>query len=468
MIPHRQEAQAVHSQRYSLTEGSIWKAMLFFAFPVLLGNIFQQLYNAFDAWCVGNYINDEALAAVSSSGSLIFMMISFFNGVAMGAGVVIARSFGAKEYDTMSKAIHTAIAFGLVAGAVLTVVGVALTPLILQWMGTPAEVLPQSIEYFRFYFSGAIFTVMYNIFVGILHAVGDSKHPLYYLIVSTFINIALDMLFVAVLRLGVGSAAVATTISQGISALLCCIHLLRIDAPYRVSLKLVGFDKKSLLEIVRYGLPSGIQNSVIALANVFVQSNINSFGKYAMAGCGSYSKLEGFAFLPVTCFAQALSTFVGQNLGAHNHDRVKKGVGFGILCSCAMAAVFGTIAYIFAPQLIGFFSETQEAINFGTEHMRTICLFFFLLAFSHCMAGIMRGAGKATVPMFTMLASWCVLRVTYITIALKFVNKLTTVSWAYPITWTVSGIILLTYFLKADWIHAFDRAEEKAKQREEI
>ena len=301
----------MHSKRYSLTEGSIWKAMLLFAMPVFLGNVFQQLYNAFDAWCVGNYIGDNALAAVSSSGSLIFMMVSFFNGVSMGAGVIIARSFGAKHYEDMDKAIHTAIAFGLVTGAILTVAGVALTPIILQWMGTPTDVLPESIEYFRYYFCGAIFTVMYNIFVGILHAVGDSKHPLYYLIFSAFINVALDMLFVDGLDLGVGSAAIATTVSQGVSALLCFVHLIRIDAPYRVSIRKIRFHKESLKQIIRYGLPSGVQNSVIALANVFVQANINSFGKAAMAGCGSYSKLEGFAFLPVTCFTQALSTFVG-------------------------------------------------------------------------------------------------------------------------------------------------------------
>lgn len=438
--------------------------MLLFALPVFLGNVFQQLYNAFDAWCVGNYIGDNALAAVSSSGSLIFMMVSFFNGVAMGAGVVISRAFGAKDYDGMGKAIHTAIAFGLVTGALLTVAGVVLTPLILQWMGTPPEVLPESISYFRYYFCGAIFTVMYNIFVGILHAVGDSKHPLYYLIFSAIINVGLDMLFVAGLHWGVGSAAVATTISQGISAFLCLIHLVRVDAPYRVHIKKVCFHKKSLGDVLRYGIPSGVQNSMIALANVFVQTNINSFGKAAMAGCGSYSKLEGFAFLPVTCFTQALSTFVGQNLGAGKHDRVKKGVGFGIACSCVMAELIGVLSYLFAPQLIGFFSETQEAINFGARHMQTICLFYCLLAFSHCMAGIMRGAGKATVPMFTMLACWCLIRVAYITIAVKVVNELTTVSWAYPITWTLSSIIFLIYFLKADWIHTFDRMEAKYKK----
>ena len=446
------------AKRNSLTEGPIWKAMLLFALPVFLGNVFQQLYNAFDAWCVGNYIGDDALAAVSSSGSLIFLMISFFNGVSMGAGVIIARAFGAKHYDTMRKAIHTAIAFGLATGLALTVAGVALTPVILRWMGTPADVLPNSIEYFRYYFCGAIFTVMYNIFVGILHAVGDSKHPLYYLIFSTFVNIVLDMLFVAVLRFGVGSAAIATTISQGVSAALCFLHILRVDAPYRVSIREIGFHKESLLQIIRYGLPSGVQNSVIALANVVVQTNINSFGKAAMAGCGSYSKLEGFAFLPVTCFTQAITTFVGQNLGAGRHDRVKKGVAFGVVCSCLMAEIVGVISYVYAPELIGIFSETEEAIAYGAQHMKTICLFYFLLAFSHCIAGVMRGAGKATVPMFTMLACWCVFRVTYISVAVRFVNKLTTVSMAYPITWTLSSIIFLIYFLKADWIHNFDRA----------
>lgn len=444
-------------ERHSLTEGPIWKVLILFALPVFLGNLFQQLYNAFDAWCVGNYIGDEALAAVSSSGSLIFMMVSFFNGLAMGAGVVIARSFGAKQYGDMSKAIHTAIAFGLIAGLFLTVAGVALTPTILRWMGTPEEVLPRSIQYFRYYFCGAIFIVMYNIFVGILHAVGDSRHPLYYLMLSTAVNILLDMLFVAVLGFDVGAAAIATTISQGISALLCFLHMLRVDAPYRISLSQIRIDRHSLWQIIRYGLPSGVQNSVISIANVFVQTNINSFGKAAMAGCGSYSKLEGFAFLPVTCFSQALSTFVGQNLGAGQHDRAKKGAIFGILCSCLVAELIGILSWIFSPQLIGLFSDSEVSIQLGALHMRTICLFYFLLAFSHCIAGILRGAGKATVPMFTMLACWCVFRVSYISIAVKLVPRLTTVSWAYPITWTLSGIIFLIYFLKADWLHSFDR-----------
>ena len=447
--------------KYSLTEGSIWKAMLMFALPVFLGQVFQQFYNTFDSWCVGHFIGDNALAAVSSSGSLIFMMVSFFNGLAMGAGVVIARHYGAQDYEKVNKTIHTAVAFGLCTGTALTIAGVTFTPIILQWMGTPEEVLPESISYFRYYFCGAIFTVLYNIFVGIHHAIGDSRHPLYFLIISTCTNIVLDLLFVAILGFGVGSAAVATTISQGISALLCCIHLVGLDAPYRLRLKAVCFHRESLLQIIRFGLPSAVQNSVIALANVFVQTNINAFGKAAMAGCGAYSKLEGFAFLPVMCFSQALSTFTGQNLGAKQHDRVKKGVGFGIVCSVTMAEVIGVLSYVFAPQMIGFFAESQEAIDFGTNHMRTICLFYCLLAFSHCIAGIMRGAGKATVPMFTMLICWCLIRVSYISIAVEYNPVLTTVSWAYPITWTLSSLVFLIYFLKADWIHNFDRIEAK-------
>ncbi len=449
------------SRQSSLTEGSIWKSMLLFALPIFLGNIFQQFYNAFDSWTVGNFLGEDALAAVSSSGSLIFMMVGFFNGVAMGAGVIIARYFGASDYDSMGKAIHTDVAFGLASGIVLTVLGVVFTPTILQWMGTPSDVLPQSISYFRWYFSGAVFTVMYNIFVGILHAVGDSRHPLYYLIFSSFVNVVLDLLLVGHFRFGVGSAAIATTISQGISALLCCIRLVRCQAPYQLKLKQVRFHWDSLKQIVTYGLPSGIQNSVIAIANVVVQTNINSFGKAAMAGCGAYSKLEGFAFLPITCFTQALSTFVGQNLGAKKYDRVKQGVLFGILCSTVLAEVVGIVSWIFAEPLIGLFNDQPLVVSFGARHMRTICLFYFLLAFSHCIAGILRGAGRASVPMVTMLVCWCALRVSYITIAVKQVNELETVSSAYPLTWTCSSIIFLIYFLKADWMHTFEKAEQK-------
>ncbi len=450
--------------KHTLTEGSIWKAILLFAFPIFLGQVFQQLYNTFDAWCVGYFINDDAMGAVTSSGSLIFLMVSFFNGLAMGAGVVIARYYGAKNDEAVSKTIHTAIAFGLCTGTALTIVGTTCTPIIIRWMGIPEETMKYAVPYYRYYFCGAIFTVMYNIFVGIHHAVGDSRHPLYYLICSTMVNVVLDLLLVGVLGIGVGAAALATTIAQGISAALCCIHLMRSKDASHLYLRKIRFHLQSFREIIRFGLPSAVQNSVIALANVVVQSNIFAFGSNAVNGCGAYSKLEGFVFLPVMCFSQSLSTFTGQNLGARQHDRVKKGVGFGIACSLIMAEMIGVLSYVFAPELIGIFAKSEAAIDFGTRHMRTICLFYGLLAFSHCIAGIMRGAGKATVPMFTMLACWCLIRVSYITVAVKFNPVLTTVSWAYPISWTLSSIIFLVYFLKADWIHNFDRIEAQKAQ----
>lgn len=454
------QALSQKSPKNNLTEGTIWKKILFFALPIFLGQVFQQLYNTFDSLIVGKFLGDEALAAVSSSGSLIFMMVGFFSGVAMGAGVIIAKEYGAKNYKAMRLAIHTDVAFGLTAGILLTVLGVCFTPTILKWMHTPADVLPQSIQYFRFYFCGAVFTVMYNIFVGILQAVGDSRHPLYYLIFSSLVNVTLDLILVGGFRFGVGAAALATTISQGLSAFLCLLQLLRSKTEYRLNLKEVGFHWESLKNIVRFGLPSGIQNSVIALANVVVQTNINSFDQFAMAGCGSYFKVEGFAFLPITCFAQALSTFVGQNLGAKNYDRVKKGVRFGILCSVTMAELVGIVFWFFAPVFIGLFSDSPDVIEFGVKQAKVESLFYCMLALAHCIAGIMRGAGKATVPMFTMLGFWCVLRVTYITIALRFVNDIRVIFSAYPLTWGTSCIVFLLYFWKADWLHNFERLEK--------
>lgn len=445
----------MQTSQTNLTEGSIVKKLVLFALPIFLGNVFQQLYNICDSLVVGLYLDDNALAAVTSSGNLIFMFVGFFNGVAMGAGVIIARYFGAKNYKGMEAAIHTDVAFGLVTGVILTILGVSLTPIILQWMGTPEEVLPNSISYFRCYFMGAVFTVMYNIFVGILHAMGDSRHPLYYLIFSSILNVGLDFLFLE-LGFGVGSAAVATTVSQGVSACLCAIRLLRLEGPGRLVIHKIRFHKQSLLSIIRYGLPSGVQNSVIGMANVVVQSNINSFGAAAMAGCGAFSKLEGFAFLPVTCFAQGLSTFVGQNLGAKQYQRAKKGAVFGSLCSVVMAETIGILFYFAIPKLILLFNCSAEAAAFGVTHCRTVCLFFCLLAFSHCAAGILRGAGRTTVPMITMLLCWCLLRVTYITVALRYIPVFQTISWAYPLTWFSSSVLFLVYLLKSNWLHAFD------------
>ena len=437
----------------ALTEGPIRRSLIFFALPIFLSNLFQQLYNSADSIIVGAFLGKEALAAVSSSGNLIFLLVGFFNGTAVGAGVVIAKYFGAKQYDDMRKAIHTDLAFGIAAGIILTVLGVAMTPVILRWMGTPENVLPNSIEYFRVYFYGASAVVLYNISVGILQAVGDSRHPLYYLIFSALLNVVLDLLFIGVFKMGVGSAAAATAISQAVSAILCIAQLLRTKEVYKVSVRQIRFHKGMLGRILRFGLPSGVQNSVIAIANVVVQSNINAFGDNAMAACGSYSRIEGFAFLPITCFSMALTTFIGQNLGAKKFDRAKAGAKFGIFCSVIMAEIIGVLIWILAPYCIDLFIEgdgAEEVIALGTRQCRTEALFYCLLAFSHCIAGICRGAGKANIPMFIMLACWCLVRIVYISIAVHFIPSIGVIFWAYPITWGLSSVILLLYYLRSD------------------
>ena len=441
-----------------MTEGTIWKRITAFALPIFLGNLFQQLYNTADSLIVGNFLGSNALAAVSSSGNLIFLMVGFFNGIAMGAGVVIARYYGAKEFDRVRKSVHTTIALGIAAGIVLTVAGTILTSRILVWMGTPADVLPESTTYFRIYFMGSLSFVMYNIFVGILQSVGDSRHPLAYLIFSSVVNVLLDLLFVGVMGFGVGAAALATILSQLLSALLCLYRLVyKSPEDYRVILRSIRFDLPMLKQIIANGLPAGFQNSIIAFANVIVQSNINKFGKMAVAGCGAYSKIEGFGFLPITCFSMALTTFISQNLGAKQYGRAKKGARFGNLCSIAMAELVGIFLYLTIPVLVRAFNRTPEVIAYGTAQARTVTLFYFLLSFSHCIAGILRGAGKASVPMFTMLCSWCIIRVTYITVILRLIPDIRMIFWAYPLTWSISSVVFLVYFLKADWVHGFEK-----------
>ncbi len=450
-----------HAKRRSesvkdMTQGNPYSQIIAFALPIFLSQVFQQLYNTADTLIVGRFLGTNALAAVSSSGTLIFLLVSFFNGTSMGAGVVVSKYFGAKDNDKISRAIHTNIVFSLLCGVVLTLVGVFLTPIFLVWMKTDPDVLPEAIEYFRYYFLGSLAMIMYNACRGIMSALGDSKRPLYYLIFSSLLNVALDVLFVAGFGWGVWSAAVATVLSQAASVVLCLRHLLVKDQIYSVQLKKLRIDKAMLLEIIRYGLPAGVQNSVIAFANTIVQTQINSFGKYATAAYGTHGKIEGFAFLPIVSFNMAISTFISQNLGAGLHDRVKQGARFGIVAAVLMAELVGVLCYIFAPQLIGLFDNNAEVIRLGTMQARTVSLFFFLLAYSHSIAAVCRGAGKAFVPMFIMLGVWCVLRICYIAYVSHTFGELSYIYWAYPITWAISSVMYLIYYLKGDWIHGFD------------
>lgn len=442
-----------------MTEGSITKKLVLFALPLFTGQLLQQLYNVVDSVVVGNVLGKEALAAVSTTGSLIFLMVGFITGLFMGGGVIIGKRYGAKDYEGVKIATHTGLTFALIMGIVLTVVGVFITPYILRWMGTPDDVMPNSVLYFRIYFLGGLGNVMYNACCGVFQAVGDSKHPLYYLIVSTVINTVLDIAFVRFLGFGIGGAAAATIIAQFVSAGLAFYKLTKVEGPHRIFPDELRIDKETLKSELRIGFPTGIQNSVIAIGNVVVQSNINAFGSVAMAGCGSYFKLEGFVFLPITCMSMALTTFVSQNLGAGQFDRVRKGARIGSIISVSCAEIIGVLVFTLAPILLRMFSSEAEVLAVGARQARTESLFYCLLALNHCLAGILRGAGKTKVPMVVMLSSWCLLRITYITIIVRFIPVVNVIFWAYPLTWSVSAIAFLIYYFKADWIHNFAKYE---------
>ncbi len=440
-----------------MTVGKPYSVILRFALPVFLSQIFQQLYNTADTFIVGKFLGTDALAAVSSSGNLIFLMISFFEGLAIGAGIVIARYFGAGNKERVSAAMHTTVLFGVFNGVLLTALGVLLTPHLLRLMNTDVEVLPLAVEYFRYYFFGALAMVMYNICRGIMNALGDSRRPLYYLIFSSLLNVLLDILFVGVFRLGVWSAAIATVISQAASVLLCLRYLCKKSFEYRIEFKKLRLHPSILKEIIRYGFPSGIQNSMIGLANVVLQSQVNSFGKMAMAAFGTQAKVEGFAFMPIMSFNMAVTTFVGQNLGARQYDRAKKGARFGILSAVVLAELIGITYYTVAPDLIGIFDSSPEVVRIGAAYARTTSLFYCLLAFSHSVAAVCRGAGKAFVPMSIMLSVWCVIRLIYVMSVMHFVGEIEYIFWAYPITWTISSVIYFIYYNFCDWVHGFEK-----------
>ena len=429
----------------SLTEGSVAKGMLVFAIPIFFSNLFQQLYNAVDSLIVGNFLGGNALAAVGSSGSLIFLLTGFVNGVSLGAGVLIARHYGAKDSEALKRTVHTTVALGIAASVVLTVLGVLFTPQILRWMGTPEDVFVNSVVYFRVYFLGSTAVVLYNIGASILQSVGNSRSPMYYLIAASLLNVVLDLLFIGVFHFGVGAAALATIISQAASAFLAFRQPTLSREDCGVRWRQVRFHGATLRAVVAQGVPSGVQNSVISLANVIVQANINSFGAQAMAGCGAYSKIEGFAFLPVTCFSMALATFVSQNIGAAKLDRVRKGMRFGLITSPLLAEGIGLAIFGLAPLLIGAFNNEPDVIAFGVQQARTVALFYCLLAFSHCCAGILRGLGRPTIPMVIMLAIWCALRITYITVVLRLIPDIGVIFWAYPLTWSISSALFAWY-----------------------
>lgn len=439
-----------------MTEGVIWKEILLFSIPLLLGNLFQQLYNAVDSVVVGNYIGAQALAAVGSSAPVINLLVSFFMGLAVGAGVIISRYFGARKKEELHIAVHTSLALTFAAGLVMTLIGVLISPYVLQWVGTPSDVMESSVLYLRIYFLGILSVMVYNMGSGILRAVGDSRNPLYFLIVSSVTNIILDMLFVIVFHMGIAGVGWATLIAQTISAVLTMLLLMRTKEEYQVKLKHIRFHKHMLYEIVRLGLPSGLQNAIVSFSNVIVQSNINALGSLAMAGCGSYTKIDGFAILPVMSYSMALTTFTGQNMGAKKYDRVKQGAKTGILMSVITIVCISALLLMLGPNVLAIFSSDPTVIKYGLYMMHVLAPGYIFLAISHAFNGIIRGAGITTVPMIVMVTCWCGLRMAWILTSVPLFHDIGVVFMGWPLTWIASALWLFLYYRKGSWMTRYD------------
>ncbi|MCF2555103.1 MATE family efflux transporter [Faecalicatena contorta] len=435
-----------------MTEGPIWKKILYFSIPLILGNLFQQMYNTVDSIIVGNYIGSEALAAVGSSGSIINLLIGFCVGASAGAGVVISQYYGAQNKEGVRKAVHTTIAISIVAGLIMTVAGVLLVPVILRMMGTPAEVFKQAVIYLQVYFGGIFFSVIYNMSAGILNAVGNSRRSLLYLIIAAVSNIFLDLLFVVVLRMGIIGAALATDVSQFISCIFILAFLIRSKEVYRLKIREIRFYDNLLFRILKIGLPTGLQNIVISISNVIVQSSVNSFGAVAMAGFAAYIKIDGFNILPVLSFSMAATTFTGQNIGAGKYDRVKKGMYVSVTMGIIYTILTGILLLMFAPQVIGVFTTRSEVVEYGVYIMKFFCPFYWMLGFLHVMAGTIRGTGKTMQAMAVFLFSLCLFRIAWIWTALRITRKLFGVMSAYPTSWFVGALIIFVYAWKGKWM----------------
>ena len=435
-----------------MTRGNVYGLLIRFAVPLLLGNLFQQLYNTVDTWVVGNYVGKEAFSAVGTVNPILNMLIGFFMGLSTGAGVVISQYYGAKQEDKVQETVHTALMMTLLLGVVFTAVGVWMTPYMLTFMQTPPEVFPEAKRYLTIYFSGIFGLMLYNMGAGILRAVGDSQRPFYFLVLSTTLNIALDLLFVLVFRMGVAGVAYATILAQGISAVLVLMLLMRSTNCCRVSLKKLKLHIPVLKKIVRVGIPAAVQMAITAFSNVFVQSYINHFGADCMGGWTAYAKIDAFLFLPMQSVAMGATTFVGQNLGVNDVDRARQGVGAALRIAMLITLCLMVPVIAFAPHLVRFFNDTPEVIRFGTLFLRRITPFYVLCCVNQVLAGSLRGAGDSRTPMFIMLFSFVIFRQIYLFVMTQFIsNTILPVAMGYPAGWLVCSTITYLYFRFAHW-----------------
>ena len=435
-----------------MTKGNIWKLLIIFSIPLILGNLLQQMYNTADSIIVGNFVGSNGLAAVGSGTALINLIIAFSQGAAVGAGVIVSQNLGARDKQKTKLAVHTAMCIAIILGVILSAIGVIFSRDLLIWMKTPKSVLKDSVLYLQIYCGGLIFNVIYNMATGILNAAGNSKRPLIYLAIASVTNIILDLVFIKALKWGVKGAAIATDISQALSCVLAVGYLLRVNSDYKLIVKELKIHGNTAKQIIRVGLPTAIQNMVISFSNVLVQSSVNSYGATAMAGYAAYLKIDGFNILPVLSISMAVTTFTGQNVGAKKPDRIKKGMWNALIMGVVYTVIIGVVILLTSHTVLGLFTKDNEVITYGQLAMKYFCPFYFLLGILNILAGTVRGAGKGVPPMLILLFSMCIFRILWIKIALPFYSTIDGVFILYPISWFVGMVLMIIYTKFGKWL----------------
>lgn len=432
----------------AITEGVIWKQLLFFFFPILFGTFFQQLYNAADAMILGRFVGKEALAAAGgSTGTVINLLVGFFVGLSSGATVIISQYYGAKRGEMVGYAVHTAIAFSLAAGLLLTVSGMIAAPAMLRAMGTPEDVLDLAILYIRIYFLGMVGNLVYNVGAGILRAVGDSKRPLYFLIASCLTNIVLDIVLIVGGKLGVAGAAIATISSQAVSAVLVIWVLMRTKDMHRLELQKIRFDKRMFQRILRIGFPAGLRSVMYSTSNIIIQAAINAQGTDTVAAWTAYSKLDCVFWMTINAFGISATTFVGQNFGAGKLDRVRKGIRSCLFMSLLATIFVSVVLYIGSPYIYMLFTTDAAVLEIGLQMTHYLVPVYVTYILIEIMSGALQGVGDCWIPTIICLCGICLMRVVWIAVAVPYKPDIYTIMFSYPLTWVVTSILFVGYYL---------------------
>jgi putative MATE family efflux protein len=436
-----------------ITEGVIWKQLLVFFFPILLGTFFQQLYNTVDAIIVGNFVGKEALAAVGgSTGTLINLLIGFFVGLSSGGSVIISQFYGGDRQEETSRAVHTLIMLGLLASLLFMVVGLVFSRQALHLIAVPDEIMDYSLTYMRIYFVGVAFPILYNIGSAILRAVGDSRRPLYFLIVCCLTNVVLDLLFVVGLRMEVAGVAIATLLSQAVSVLLTFGSLMKTTHCYRVVLRKLRIDPALLKSMLRLGLPVGLQSTLYTVSNLMIQSSINSFGTDVIAAWTAVGKVDSLFWMAINAFGVSITTFAGQNFGAGKYDRVRKSVRVGMGMALGMTVVISGVILLIRDLALGLFTTDANVVSYGSQMILYMVTFYILYVPIEILSGAIKGTGNSLIPMIITLLGICVLRVSWVLILLPIRHDLLTLTVSYPVSWAVTSVIFILYYCKGRWM----------------